>query len=352
MSDIYLKRKQKFSEWSQTIPKLLFIFMAITGAMIVWAMKSFALHPLIVIAVPVSMILIYCGLAWKVKYFYIREDQIGDNAYYLGFLYTLSSLAYALWLFHVNNGSDPANIIGSFGVALWSTIFGIALRVFFSQLRQDPDDIEREARVKVAQTASLLASDLYQSSVTFNTYTRGLQQSVDEVFVKANEVSAKTISAVEELNTKINQMESPDSIINRKIDSVFADLEQATQKLNGLAAQQAQSVDVLASSSGQLVDNLGSLNSQIAGIHTSSISVSKLEENIQSIGPLLQSLQDNLTKLSNGLSDLHTKNTATVDGIAKHADELEGQLARARKYTEQTHESLASMTRTLAEKLQ
>jgi hypothetical protein len=353
MENLYIKKKnRRFDGGTGVVPKTLFVLMAIFGCVTIWTLKSLNVDWLITVAVPVSLIFIYCGLAWRVSLFYIREDMIGDNAYYLGFLYTLSSLAYALWRFQINQGGDPADIIGSFGVALWSTIVGIALRVFFSQLRQDPHDIEKEARVKIAQTASLLSSDLYQASVTFNNYTRGLQQSVDEEFMKAKEVSERTITALEEVNNKIGKVEAPDSLINRKIDGIFSDLENATKRLNNLADGQTKSVESLVASSGTLVENINTLNTQVSGMQNSSAVIGAGAENIQKVGSLINTLQEDLSRLSQSFKDLHAKNAETVAGIARHAQELEGNLSKSRQYTEETHESLVSMTKTLAEKLQ
>lgn len=353
MKDLYIKKKnRKFDGGTGVVPKALFVFVAIFGCITIWTLKSFGAAPLFTVGVPVSLIFMYCGLAWRVPLFYIREDVIGDNAYYLGFLYTLSSLAYALWRFQIDQGGDPTDIIGSFGVALWSTIVGIAMRVFFSQLRQDPNEIEKEARVKIAQTASLLSSDLYQASVTFNNYTRGLQQSVDEVFFKAKEMSEKTITALEEVNNKIGQVEAPDSLINRKIDGIFSDLESATKRLNNLADGQTKSVESLVSSSGTLVENINTLNTQVSEMKNSSAVIGNGAENIQKIGGLINILHEDLSRLSQGFRDLHNNNAETVAGIARHAKELEGNLSRSRQYTEETHESLVSMTKTLTEKLQ
>ena len=55
----------------------------------------------------------------------LRLDVAGDNMYYLGFLYTLSSLAVAITI------SEAEQILANFGVAISSTILGIAARVAF-----------------------------------------------------------------------------------------------------------------------------------------------------------------------------------------------------------------------------
>ena len=48
----------------------------------------------------------------------------GDNFYYLGFIYTLASLSAAL--VELRTGINSTAILGAFGVALITTIVGIA----------------------------------------------------------------------------------------------------------------------------------------------------------------------------------------------------------------------------------
>lgn len=353
MSDIYIKRKNRVLIQSDfALPKMLFLAIAVIGAMLIWILKSIGTPSLITIAVPVCLMLLYCGLAWKHRTFAVREDQIGDNCYYLGFLFTLSSLAYALWRFQMDIGGNPADIIGSFGVALWSTIVGIALRVFFAQMRQDPNSIEKESRIKISQAASLLAGDLHQATVTFNEYTRGLQQSVDEVFHKASEIAASTHSSLEQLNERINTVSSPDALLNKKIDGIFSDIEATTSKLNQLANGQLKSVENLITSSDKLNTNVDYMSLNLMALNKSTSAISDGSQGLHNLDGIITKLQNNLEKLSDSFADLHSKNAQAVAGVAKHAQELEQQLSKSRAYTEQTHESLAFMTKTLADKLQ
>lgn len=351
MTSLYKKSHRIHGDLVGALPKGLFLAFALVGASLVWILKSYQANPFYTVLVPVSLIVLYCGLTWRTKFFYIREDQIGDNAYYLGFLFTLSSLAYALWRFQVIEGSSPADIIGSFGVALWSTIVGVALRVFFAQIRQDPNDIEKEARVKIAQTASMLSSDLYQASLTFNNYTRGLQQSVEEVFLQAKSISQDTGKAFTDLNKKILKIESPDTLINQKIDGIFNNLEAATTKLDALAASQGNSIEAVAGASNQLVEQIKGLNAQVAALREGSAYIETGSQAMNDVVGLIKQLQGALNKLSGNLEAIDAQQSQTVKSIAGHANALEEQLSRSRQYTEDTHASLASMSKTLAAKL-
>lgn len=71
--------------------------------------------------------------------------RAGDNVYYLGLLYTLISLGYVLVaLFLVDPGRDSNEkideLVGSFGIALSSTLFGIIGRIYLHNLQKDDKD--------------------------------------------------------------------------------------------------------------------------------------------------------------------------------------------------------------------
>src|SRR6266404_2165452 len=67
-----------------------------------------------VTAAAIGLILAYAFIVYRVNALRLREDQLGDNCYYLGFLYTLASLAWALNEFG-RTGAIEA-IVSNFGL--------------------------------------------------------------------------------------------------------------------------------------------------------------------------------------------------------------------------------------------
>ncbi len=87
----------------------------------------------------------------------VEPETIGDNCYYLGFLFTLVSLAYTLYkVGAITDGGDPSvnipEVISGFGVALSSTIFGVGLRIIMMQFRVDFYAKDREVRAELEKT--------------------------------------------------------------------------------------------------------------------------------------------------------------------------------------------------------
>ena len=101
-----------------------FILFALIGGTLVSLSKFYPVHLGIVIAVPVLVVVLYTVVAWSLPRLELRRDQIGDNAYYLGFLLTLISLTTTL--IQYNSQAKEDFIVSNFGVALSATIAGIA----------------------------------------------------------------------------------------------------------------------------------------------------------------------------------------------------------------------------------
>lgn len=393
MKNIYqTRRRAKERYLGNTLPKYFFIFFAAVGSASIWLLKRYVPESggEIAAVVAVALIVIYCALSYSKRLLTIREDIIGDNAYYLGFLFTLTSLSYALFNF-TKAGADANSIIESFGIALWSTIAGIAARVFFAQLRQDPDDIEKDARARIAETANALNTQLGAATVSFNEYRRGLEQSLAEAFTdnkskindsllsslekftattesmashidhvfkefsshteKLNKASEKTVVALENLNQRISGIESPDHLVNKKFEVIFANLDTAGEKLALVTNSQTNSTAEIVAGARALLENINSLNSQMEFFRLQSQAAKESTQSLENLTEKIDALPSSFEKLTEGLSVLIEQQNKAIQKISSHADALEEQLERSRSYTEQTHTALSSMSRTLADKL-
>ena len=163
----------------------------------------------------------------------LRLDIAADNLYYLGFLYTLSSLAVALSI------DDPGRILSNFGVAIASTLIGIAARVGLSQLRLDPYDIEEASRSELSNATQRVRNELDASILQLKDFQRLSVQSMNEgfgevtrsvdaitigVMESVEQIAVKSSKPIAELVEKSNQS----SIVLLK---TITDLRNASQEL-------------------------------------------------------------------------------------------------------------------------
>ena len=115
---------------------VVFLFFVAAGCAYIVLAKLAGIGPFCVTFVPVGTMLAYALLIYSARGLRLRDDQSGDNLYYMGFLFTLTSLGVSLYQFTAARAAEE--IVQNFGIAIGSTIAGIGLRVIFNQMRRDP----------------------------------------------------------------------------------------------------------------------------------------------------------------------------------------------------------------------
>ena len=159
------------SETSKTITPpgllsgLVFFAVVIAGSGYIVVSKLHGYPAVYVTLVPVAIMLAYALLIGLARLFRLRDDQSGDNLYYMGFLFTLTSLAVSLYQFSEIGSAEQ--IVQNFGIAIASTIAGIALRIFFNQMRRDPLEVEHTARLELADASRRVKRELESTILEF-----------------------------------------------------------------------------------------------------------------------------------------------------------------------------------------
>ncbi len=208
------------------------------GAVAIWILKALGIGQYVVTAVPVCLMIAYAAIAIITKRYRIRADKIGDNIYYLGFLFTLVSLAYALWSFTAA-ASATETIITNFGIAIITTIFGLAGRVFFNQMREDPVEYEREARYSLAEATRNLKSQIDDISVELSSFKRGLVQIIEEGVTDISDKASET------LLQNLSRFTEVGGAVIGKIESAFSTFTDHSVRLNNVASKNVDALDAL-----------------------------------------------------------------------------------------------------------
>jgi hypothetical protein len=158
----------------------------------------------------------YAYLAAKSSRFRVRLDQAGDNAYYLGLLFTLTSMAFALYEFGLATdlgqtgvgvgapgAGQPAGgqtgvdqIISNFGIALASTVAGIFLRVFLHQMRVDPADVENMTRIELSDASKRVRASLDTVYLDFGRFHAEVRQRTEDIVSRLLTDTATAMGAV------------------------------------------------------------------------------------------------------------------------------------------------------------
>lgn len=213
-------------------PAASFVFMAFAVAGIVFIMtsKSLNLHPFWVTGVPVAIMVSYAGMVALARRLRLRDDQIGDNFYYMGFIYTLVSLGMSLYQY--SSGQNVDDIVRNFGVAVASTIAGIILRILFNQLRRDPIEFEHVSRLDLAEAARRVRREMDGVHSELIHFRRTNMQMLDEAF-------HETKSQMADLADKTVEMSAAIALSTQKLEHTSQTLAAAAEAMAARTSETA-----------------------------------------------------------------------------------------------------------------
>jgi methyl-accepting chemotaxis protein len=190
-----LPRRRFFSDMPD---KGLFVFAAGAGFAGIIYFKLHFFGANYVAGGAVALMVLYGLLAYQLPKVRMRLDRLGDNFYYLGFLYTLASLSAALIQLQERSAAID-DLLGSFGIALFTTIVGVAGRVLFVQMRGDLDEVEDEVRRDLLNASADLRAQLSIALSEFETFHTGVRQAGTKLAEETPSAAKQAIDKIEEV---------------------------------------------------------------------------------------------------------------------------------------------------------
>lgn len=390
-----------------------FLLFAFGGGVAILAAKAMSVSAIAVAAGAGITMAVYAALVQTSGTGRLRSDQAGDNCYYLGLIFTLTSLAYAIFFF------DPANtattIVQGFGIALATTIIGLVLRVFFNQSRVDLVDTEDSARIELADAAGRLKAELAGVVVSMNDFSRQTRQSLDELrmqvvqgILEVQQTAFQTISDTAARSSVSVAAQADEVVANSKR------LSSATTRIVNSVERHAESLgevsrlsEGMAASLSALETAAASTRSSMAELSTRATGLESTQQNLRDTGrdlhqvvlalaghvrafdetavrfdehvhnrldevraaptEIAESAQSAIERLVEDLkiqfgalievaahagkilSDRASENAAVAE---RHNQELERELGRSRENVSKVHSALVDMTGALADQIE
>jgi hypothetical protein len=234
-----LPRRRFFSDMPD---RGLFCVVAAVGfAGICW-LKLSGFQPEYVAGSAVALMIAYGFAAFNIPLVQMRPDRLGDNFYYLGFILTLASLTAALFQLRRGMRIDE-ELLGSFGIALVTTIVGIAGRVAFVQLRGEIDEVEEQTRRDLATASAELKSQFIASISEFEVLRAALLQTFSET-------SDAMSKARQEQEHRFSEASGE---FNTELRAVLKEFEAFRTKFAKASMKHLEQIDELAGSSADRV---------------------------------------------------------------------------------------------------
>ena len=247
---------------------LLFFAVVVAGCCYIIFSKLIGASALTVTIVPVAIMIAYASALGLGRLFRLRDDQSGDNLYYMGFLFTLTSLGVSLYQF--SSGNAVEQIVQNFGIAIASTIAGIALRIFFNQMRRDPIEVEHVARLELAEASRRVKRELESTVLEFGYFRRSTQQSIEDSLTEVKEIlkEAKN-NFVGQLGDFAEGSSKPLEEASKRSGTTIDGLSiRISGSLDGIATKLADSANKISQSAAATAKALESVVTKIGGMQT------------------------------------------------------------------------------------
>lgn len=249
----------------------------------------------------------------------ISVDRASDNVYYLGLLFTLVSLAYSLiklsriiFLEDAEKSGYVLTLLPDFGLALFSTIFGILGRILLQQMRNDPMDVETTAREELGDAI------------------RKLRETIGQVVSNLNGLSEQTKLSLTELNQTVSK-------------TLEQSASQTTEAIRGIASE----IGVLSSK----------IQTQVTEVTNSTAQLGEIFENIRTqfegLSRISDITKDAENKLGNTLSSIgnHVETLqSTSETIGEHGKKIESSVKSVNDVNNEYIEELNKAVETLRSK--
>jgi hypothetical protein len=289
---------------------LVFFAVVITGVGYIVISKLNGFSAVAVTAVPVLVMIGYAVLL-AARPFRLRDDQSGDNLYYMGFLFTLTSLAVSLYQFSAAGSAEQ--IVQNFGIAIASTIAGITMRIFFNQMRRDPIEVEASARLELAEASRRVKRELESTILEFGYFRRMTQQSVSDAVDEAKEsIGSAREKLAGEIEKFVLTQGQPFEDASKRSSETLDSMNERTVQILEVSRHLVREGEELAKSTASVVKAIDSLLAELGSLRTPGIAAE------DKLAPLIESLTQAVDKLNKSAEtqseniDINLKQTHNV----------------------------------------
>ena len=208
------------------------------------------------IAIPIAIMLFY---SWKINKDAsdtLSIEQKADSVYYMGFILTLVAMTSSLVALAYDDALQFNAIVINFGLALATTILGLAIRIMWLQLSsQDLADAEANLKDKILKRAQELQDQTEKIVGTMTALSNQLNKVSEPLQANFSQL-VTTMNISDGITTKLQQLEQSTHSAAQSLQiiaSMAESLAKSSSDLNG-------AIDT------EVIKNINNLNKSIINI--------------------------------------------------------------------------------------
>ena len=232
----------------EQLPRIMFVGTYILGVILIILTTIFSQeNTLIIILVSIIPMIIY-GI-----YVYFNRKKpnvntIADSAYFLGFLFTITSISLALYFLTPNEkdlSTQFNRIIQIFGFALITTIIGLLIKVCVVNLKPDLDDLSENIMGNLHESVSLFDDELVNAIERFQEVDQQLSDRytdfTNKVIRMEKDTLEKTSGHLDHIIT--NSGQELEKFINESGQSLTTSMEESSKTLTAIMTKVVKDIE-------------------------------------------------------------------------------------------------------------
>lgn len=299
--------------------------------------------------------LLMVGFAFSVRETEVSSDSKGDSVYYLGLLFTFIALVAALVAFDwESDATRTIGVIRNFGVALVTTIVGLAGRVWYAMSADAPGDLEDVIRSDLEDAVSEMKGSLDRArehlEILANTFAdvgEAMAATVQRVSATADKAAQTTEVLEEQTNVVAGTVESLAGTMNAfhyAVEGGTGAARGLRESLGGIGDRLASLGKQLASAGADVQDFRSTLAGAQKAVRPFAEAIRESAIGVASVANETASLRGTIS----GLLRRAHKTNSVIEQIGGHAREADNNvrstLAEAERHAYQANRSVQGLT--------
>jgi len=292
--------------------------------------------------VPIAFMLAYIVIGYYKREKVVSEEKFADSCYYLGFIFTVASIIFAL--FDLKNiGTGLADVGIRFGAAMVSTCLGVAVRVALVNFRPNTDDALLNVEDSVINASRRLTDEF--------------SRSFDELVDFRSKVMTASIEAVKSVELQIEAMSTQHQ---QKIEIFFTEMTKHNKEMTQASMQELGStakglVQILNEYKSKAKNTAGSIDQTVRNFTNvmverlnlvefpQDIFSRRLEAPIANLNDSTNNVVNNVKQVSTNVKDAAQSVLTTVEKINAKAENLNETLSAVQNLISAQKELMAVM---------
>ena len=332
----------------EQLPRIMFVGTYILGVILIILATIFAPeNTLIVILVSIIPMIIY-GIYVYSNRKKPNVNTIADSAYFLGFLFTITSISLALYFLTPNEkdlSTQFNRIIQIFGFALITTIIGLLIKVCVVNLKPDLDDLSENIMENLHESVSLFDDELVNAIERFQEIDQQLSDRytdfTNKVIRMEKDTLEKTSGHLDHIIT--NSGQELEKFINESGQSLTTSMEESSKTLTAILTKVVKDIeeggkaldvpsdlftDKLSEPLSNMKNQINEFNNELSeviksqrAIASNTEKVSKIVTNLAEKMDIAEKLPDFVTVIDNSINEINLM-TDTLKNTGNKLNEI------------------------------